>query len=139
MTIADGKILVPVMVQGHQINAVLDTSSARTVMRRDIAELVLGLKDMTPNGDLKDGNGAQVYLHTFPQISFAGGVTANNVPTLILTNSLTHEINSELVLGSWARSADARVPDLTLGMDVLHQLHMYLVPGQGTVYVTSAE
>jgi beta-lactamase regulating signal transducer with metallopeptidase domain len=143
MTIADGKILVPVVVQGHQINAVLDTSSARTVMRRDIAELILGLKadsaDMTPNGDLKDGKGAQVYLHTFPEISFAGGVTANNVPTLILTNSLTHEINSELVLGSWARSADARVPDLTLGMDVLHQLHMYVVPGQGKVYVTSAE
>jgi hypothetical protein len=143
MTIADGKIQMPVMVQGHQINAVLDTSSARTVMRRDIAELILGLKadtpDMAPNGDLKDGKGAQVYLHTFPQISFAGGVTANNVPTLILTNSLTHEINSELVLGSWARSADSRVPDLTLGMDVLHQLHMYVVPGQGRVYVTSAE
>jgi hypothetical protein len=31
------------------------------------------------------------------------------------------------------------VPDLTLGMDVLHQLHMYVVPGQGKVYVTSAE
>ena len=143
MTIADGKILVPVMIQGHQIDAVLDTSSARTVMRRDIAELILGLKagtpDMTPDGGLKDGKGAQVYGHTFPQISFTGGVTANNVPTLILTNSLTHEINSELVLGSWARSADARVPGLTLGMDVLHQLHMYVVPGQGKVYVTSAE
>ena len=141
MTIADGKIRVPVMIQGHQINAVLDTSSAHTVMRRDIAELILGLRgpDMAPDGDLKDGKGAQVYLHTFPQISFAGGVTANNVPTLILTNSLTHEINSELVLGSWARSADARVPDLSLGMDVLHQLHMYVVPGQGKVYVTSAE
>jgi hypothetical protein len=141
MTIADGKIQVPVMIQGHQINAVLDTSSAHTVMRRDIAELILGLRepDMAPDGDLKDGKGAQVYGHTFPQISFAGGVTANNVPTLILTNSLTHEINSELVLGSWARSADARVPGLTLGMDVLHQLHMYVVPGQGKVYVTSAE
>jgi len=143
MTIAGGKIQVPVMIQGHQINAVLDTSSAHTVMRRDIAELILGLKadtpDVAPDGDLKDGKGAQVYLHTFPQVSFAGGVIANNVPTLILTNSLTHEINSELVLGSWARSADARVPDLTLGMDVLHQLHMYVVPGQGKVYVTSAE
>jgi beta-lactamase regulating signal transducer with metallopeptidase domain len=141
MTIADGKIQVPVMIQGHQINAVMDTSSAHTVMRRDIAELILGLRgsDMAPDGDLKDGKGAPVYLHTFPEISFAGGVTANNVPTLILTSSLTHEINSELVLGSWARSADARVPDLTLGMDVLHQLHMYVVPGQGKVYVTAAE
>ena len=143
MTIADGKINVAVMIQGHPINAVIDTSSSRTVMRRDIAELILGLRadtpDMMPNGDLKDGKGAPVYAHTFSQISFTGGVTANNVPALILTNSLTHEINSEMVLGSWVRSADARVPDLTLGMDVLHQLHMYVVPGQGKVYVTSAE
>jgi hypothetical protein len=143
MTFADGKIQVPVMVQGHQINAVLDTSSSRTVMRRDIAELILGLKpdtpDMMPDGDLRDGKGAPVYAHTFPQISFTGGVTANNVPALILTNSLTHELNSELVLGSKARAADARIPDLTLGMDVLHQLHMYVVPGQGRLYVTSAK
>ena len=143
MTIVDGKISVPVSVQGHPINAVIDTSSSRTVMRRDIAELMVGLKadtpDMMPSGDLKDGKGMPVYVHTFSQISFAGGVTANNVPTLILTNSLTHEINRQLVLGSWARSADAEVPDLAIGMDVLHQLHMYVVPGQGTVYVTSAQ
>lgn len=142
MTFADGKIQVPVMVQGHQVNAVLDTSSSRTVMRRDIAELILGLKpdtpDMMPDGDHRDGKGAPVYAHTFSQISFTGGVTANNVPALILTNSLTHELNSELVLGSKARAADARIPDLTLGMDVLHQLHMYVVPGQAKVYVTSA-
>ena len=143
MTIVDGKISVPVSVQGHPIHAVIDTSSSRTLMRRGIAELLLGLKadtpDMMPDGDLKDGKGMPVYAHTFPQISFTGGVTATNVPALILTNSLTHEISRQLVLGSWARSADAGVPDLVIGMDVLHQLHLYAVPGQGTLYVTSAK
>jgi hypothetical protein len=142
LTIEDGKITIPVSVQGHQINAVIDTSSSRTVMRRDIAELIMGLKpdaDMAPIAGLMDGKGQPVYGHTFSQISFAGGgVTANNVPALILTNSMTHPINSGPVLGSWARSADARIPDLTLGMDVLKQLHLYIVPGQGKVYATSA-
>jgi hypothetical protein len=143
ITIADGKISVPVSVQGHQINAVIDTSSSRTVMRRDIAELILGLKpdtpDMVADGGLKDGKGQPVYGHTFSQISFPGGVAANNVPALILANSLTHEINSGPVLGSWARSTDARIPDLALGMDVLHQLHLYVVYGQKTLYVTAAQ
>lgn len=143
MTIQGGKIQVPVMVAGHQINAVIDTSSSRTMMRRDIAELILGLKpdspDMKPEGNLTDGKGQPVYVHTFSEISFTGGVTANNVPALILTNSLIHQINSEMILGSWARSADATIPDLALGMDVLHQLHMYVVPGQGKIYVTSAQ
>lgn len=142
MTIIDGKIRVPVLIQGHSIDAVIDTSSSRTLMRRDIAELALGLKadtaDMAPDGGLTDRKGMPVYAHTFPQISFTGGVTATNVPALILTNGLTHEINRQMVLGSWARSADAEVPDLVIGMDVLHQLHMYVVPGQGTLYVTSA-
>ena len=143
MTIADGKIQVQVLAEGRSINAVIDTSSPRTVMRRDIAELIFGFKadtpEMTPSGDLKDGQGQPVYVHTFSQIAFAGGVTAQNVPTLIQANSLTHEINRQKVLGSWARAADARLPDLTLGMDVLQKLHMYIIPGQGKVYVTSVQ
>jgi hypothetical protein len=142
ITMVDGKISVPVSVQGHQITAVIDTSSSRTVMRRDIAELIVGLKadtpEMPPVSGLSDGKGQPVYGHTFSQISFPGGVAANNVPTLILTNSLTHEISSKMVLGSWARSTDANIPDLTLGMDVLHQLHLYVVYGQKNLYVTSA-
>jgi hypothetical protein len=143
MTMVDGKISVPVSVQGHQVNAVIDTSSSRTVMRRDIAELIVGLKadtpEMMPVSGLSDGKGQPVYGHTFSQIAFPGGVAANNVPTLILTNSLTHEISSRMVLGSWARSTDANIPDLTLGIDVLHQLHLYVVYGQKNLYVTTAD
>jgi len=142
MTMADGKISVPVSVQGHQVNAVIDTSSPRTVMRRDIAELIVGLKadtpEMTPVSGLSDGKGQPVYGHTFSQIAFPGGVAANNVPTLIQANSLTHEINGGMVLGSHASSTDVRIPDLTLGMDVLHQLHLYVVYGQKNLYATSA-
>jgi predicted aspartyl protease len=142
MTMADGKIGVPVSVQGHQVNAVIDTSSPRTVMRRDIAELIVGLKadtpEMMPVSGLSDGKGQPVYGHTFSQIAFPGGVAANNVPTLIQANSLTREINGGMVLGSHASSTDARIPDLTLGMDVLHQLHLYVVYGQKNLYATSA-
>ena len=28
------------------------------------------------------------------------------------------------------------VPDLSIGMDVLQHLHMYVVPGQGRIYLT---
>ena len=41
------------------------------------------------------------------------------------------------MLGSRAQSSDARIPDLTLGMDVLHQLHLYVVFGQKNLYVTA--
>ena len=142
-TIVDGKIEVQVAIQRHQINAVLDTSSPHTIMRRDIADLTLGLKanteEMMPAGNL-DGMGLPVYRRTFPQISFAGGVTAYNVPALIQTNSMRHYLGRQPLTGSRSQFVDEpRIPALTLGMDVLHQLHVYFVPGQGKLYVTSAE
>jgi hypothetical protein len=141
MTITDGRIEVPVTIDGHAVNAVIDTSSQRSVMRRDIAELTFGLKadapGMMPAGDLKDGLGQPVYGHTFPRISLQD-VTAANVPVLIQTNSMIANSNRETVLGSRAQTTEAHIPDLTIGMDVLHQLHLYIVFGQKKIYVTSA-
>lgn len=138
----DGRLQMQAMIKGHLINAEIDTSSARTVMRRDIAELYVGLadKDMMPVGDLEDGMNMQVYVSTFPQIVFAGGgITALNVPVLIQDYSMRRDVNRRFVLGTRAQVAEDRIPDLVIGMDVLHNLHMYVVPGQGRVYATSAE
>jgi len=137
----DGRLQMQAMVKGHIINAEIDTSSPRTVMRRDIAELYVGVadKDMMPVGDLEDGRNMQVYVSTFPQIVFAGGgITALNVPVLIQDYSMRRDLDREVVLGTRGQFADERIPDLVIGMDVLHNLHMYVVPGQGRVYVTSA-
>jgi hypothetical protein len=144
MTINNGKITVPVTIDGHAINAVIDTGSDHTVMRRDFAERMFGLKsgtpEMAPAGDLRDGTGERIYQHTFPQIAF-GGVIANNVPALIQTNSMVHKIDREPTLGSKAHFDSApgeRLPDLALGMDVLHQLHLYAAVGEDQLYVTPA-
>jgi hypothetical protein len=144
----DGRLQMQAMVGGHPINAEIDTSSAHTVMRRDIAELYVGLKadkDMIPDGDLKDGMHMQIYLHLFPELIFAGGsVTAVNVPVRIQTYSMRtandRDLNSHMrgVIGESLAEAD-RIPDLSIGMDVLRHLHMYVVPGQAKVYVTAAE
>ena len=143
MTISGGKMKVPVTIQGHTIDAVIDTGFAHTVMRREIAES-LGLKaqapDMVPDGDVRDGLGQPVYVHTFPQISFSG-ITATNVPVRIQTNSMVHQINRTPILGSRAQFATdpaSKVPDLAIGMDVLHQLHIYAAFGENKLYMTAA-
>jgi len=135
----DGRLQMQATVRGHIINAELDTSSPRTVMRRDVAELYVGVadKDMMPVGDLEDGMNMQVYVSTFPEIVFAGGgITARNVPVLIQDFSMARNLD-RAVLGTRGQFMDTRIPDLAIGMDVLHNLHMYVVPGQGRVYVTS--
>jgi predicted aspartyl protease len=145
MVVVDGRITVPVTIQGHAIDAVIDTGSDHTVMRRGVAERIFNLKtdtpDVTPAGDLRDGAGERVYQHTFPQIAF-GGVIANGVPALIQTNSMIHKLDRTPTLGSRAQfTADPsdRIPDLALGMDVLRQLHLYVAFAQGKIYVTPAQ
>ena len=122
----------------------IDTSSEHTIMRRDVAELTLGFKGGTPDmkpksgseGALKDAMGQPVFSHTFPKIAFSGvgGVTAANVPVVIQSNAMASD--RELTLGSKASTTDERIPDLVLGMDVLHQLHLYAVFGQKRLYIT---
>jgi len=144
MTLSGGKMRVPVTIGGHTIDAVINMGSAHTVMRRGVAVdlgVVPGSADAPPDGDVRDGVGQPVYRHTFPQISF-GGVTANNVPVRIQSNSMIHPINRTPVLGSRAQfAADpaTEVPELAIGMDVLHQLHMYAAFGEDKLYVTAAE
>ena len=145
MTIKNGRIVVPVTINGHSLDAVIDTGLPRTVMRRDIAERMFDIKTDTPDtpadGDAEDGMGQQIYRHVFPQMSF-GGVTADNVPARIQTNSMVHPIRREPTLGSRAQFATNpadRIPDLALGMDMLHQLHLYAAFGQNQLYVTPAK
>jgi predicted aspartyl protease len=144
MVMSGGRITLQVTMRGRPINAVIDTSAEHTIVRRDIAERILGLKadtpDMMPADDLHDGLGVRVYRHVLPLVSFADGIAAHDVPVLIQTNAMTYNRHREPTLGSRATfRQDTLIPDLTLGMDVLRQLHLYVVYGQNSIYVTSAE
>jgi len=96
---------------------------------------------MTEDGDVRDGAGERFYRHTFPQIAFEG-VVASNVPALIQVNSMVRKTRRAATTGSRLQAADDPgdpVPELSLGMDVLHQLHLYIVFGQNKLYVTGAQ
>jgi predicted aspartyl protease len=142
MTANGDKIILPVTIAGHPIDAVIDTSADHTVMRRAIAERLFGLNadtpDMMPYEDLRDGTGARVYQHTFSQIAFEG-VTASNVPALIQANSMVRSRRPTVTGSRLQAAADPGepIPDLALGMDVLSQLHLYAAFGQSKLYVTA--
>ena len=137
----DGRFQMQATIKGHTINVELDTSSEHSIMRRDIADLYVGLKpqspDMIPDDDRTDGRHMPIYVHVFPELIFAGGsIWALNVPVRIQDYSLRPAAVREKDLES--RADPERIPDFTMGMDLLKFLHLYLVPGQNKVYVTAA-
>ena len=143
----DGRLQMAAMVGGHGINVELDTSSANTVMRRDVAELYVRLK---PEPDMSRPMGPrrrppyEGLCPRFPELIFAGGsVTGDERARTVQNYSMSPAIYRDLIpICRYCRRRPAigpeRIPDLTIGMDVLTVLHMYVVPGQAKVYVTAA-
>lgn len=132
VTLVNDKYQVSVMIDGHAVNGTIDTTATGTVMRRETAEQLFGLKPGSPGMTPQAGDASR---HVFQQVAF-GGVIVQNASVLIPANSASG--SREVVLGSHAQPADALIPELTIGMNVLSHLHLYVVPGQGKMFVTPA-
>lgn len=135
---------IPVMLDGHAYDAIFDTGSRHTIMRWPAVRRDFDLRPdspgMTPyraiNGDpLLDG-----HLHTFGKLSFAG-ITFDQQEVLIVPDVMnrnadrspiadnpTHHHNEGLIL-----------PELSLGMDVLKHLHLFLAFGEQALYLAPEE
>jgi len=140
VTLVNDKFQVSVSIDGHAVNGTIDTTATQTIMRREVAEQQFGLKPGSPGMAPQPGGAgsAEGSKHVFQQIAF-GGVIVQNASVLIPTSSMPENRSREVVLGSRAQPADALIPELTIGMDVLSHLHLYVVPGQGKMFVTAAE
>ena len=140
VSLVNGKFQVRVSIDGHAVNGIVDTTQAQTVMRREIAEQQFGLKPGSPDMAPQPGAAGDVaiFRHVFKEVAF-GGVIVQNAAVLIPASSAPQTGNRDTVLGSRAQSADALIPELTIGMDVLSHLHLYVMPGQGKMFVTAAE
>lgn len=135
---------IPVTLDGHAYDGIFDTGSRHTIMRLPVAKRDFGLypdsPGMTPfraiNGDpLFNG-----HLHNFGKLSFAGmtfdapevlivpDVMNRNADRSKIADNPTHRHNENLIL-----------PELSLGMDVLKHLHLFLSFGEQALYVAPAE
>jgi len=117
-----------VELDGRSVLAVLDTGATQSDMSLDSAQALFGLSDENPDLKVAEGvftNGItsiHTYSYPFKTLTF-GGVAVNN-PKIFL-----HRL-SESQLGG--------VPRLTVGMNIVRQLHLYISYKDKTLYITSA-
>jgi hypothetical protein len=134
---------IPVTLDGRVYDGIFDTGSRHTIMRLPAAKRDFGLYPDSPgmtlypaiNGDpFLDG-----HLHSFGKLSFAGmtfdapevliipDVMNRNADRSKIADNPTHHHNENLIL-----------PELSLGMDVLKHLHLFLSFGEQALYVAPA-
>jgi len=134
---------IPVSLDGHTYDAIFDTGSRHTIMRLPAAKRDFGLYPDSPGMTLYPAiNGDPFlngHLHTFGKLSF-GGLTFDAPEVLIIPDVMnrnadrskiadnpTHHHNENLIL-----------PELSLGMDVLKHLHLFMSFGEQALYVAPA-
>jgi hypothetical protein len=135
---------IPVTLDGHSYDAIFDTGSRHTIMRLPAARRDFGLTTdapgMTPYPALNGDSALDGYLHRFANLSF-GGMSFAAPEVMIVPDVMNHNADtSPMALNpAYRHNADLVLPELSLGMDVLKHLHLYIAFGEQALYVAPAD
>jgi predicted aspartyl protease len=126
------QINVPVMVDGQEMNAIIDTGSEGTVMSSTTAKSDLNIELGSENAPViatsKNNSNFKVYSHKFKTLSFEG-ITVQNPKIDIITD---REFSNGDI-----RRVD-KISDVIIGMNVLKHLHLYIAYKEKKLYISPA-
>jgi len=135
---------IPVMLDGHAYDAIFDTGSRHTIMRLPAAQRDFGLDanapGMTPLRAINGDPFLNGHLHTFGKLSFAG-ITFDQQEVLIVPDRMNRNADRSRMADNAAHlhNENLILPELSLGMDVLKHLHLFLAFGEQALYVAPDE
>jgi gag-polyprotein putative aspartyl protease len=140
----DTHIRVPVTLDGKPVTAVINTASPVSNMSTDMAKYVFGVTADSPGSTVVGNNTgdpeARVFTHVFASLSF-DGLAVTNLRMLVHPNLMgTRDPENTLQTGSRVTRVDDdfKIGDLTIGLDVLKHLHLYVATGERRLYITPA-
>jgi len=131
----DNRIVFKMMLDGHELEATIETGVGRTTLTRPVADSVFGLTATSP-GAKPIGNGERFH-YRFSKLSLEGLVITN--PDITIVPDATAKMprhGGSRVLASLNVHQGA---PLRLGMSTLRQLHIYIDYANQTLYMTPAK
>lgn len=143
---ASHHIVIPITLDGHPLNAMLDTGATETLLNLGTAEIEFGIQPGGPDtpavGRLNGRTGPAVYSHRFKSLELAGIAVGNPelgvIPDLMGPN--LEDPTSSIEHGTRIPDKDVEtgLPQVILGMDVLRRLHVYIAYKEQKLYITPA-
>jgi predicted aspartyl protease len=140
-----GHIMLPVLIDGKEVQAILDTGASNSTLSQPIAEsefaLQPGSPDMPATGTLVDRPAATTYHHVFKTLGFEGIAVTNAdidiIPDFtkqIAQENATPELGSHIV----GVKSNETQQSMLLGMNILRHFHIYIAYKENRVYITPA-
>ncbi len=137
-----GHIVVPVVLDGVRMDALIDTGMTFTTLSLETARDQFGLMPgdaATPNvGNLPGNHRAKIYGHSFESLRL-GDIVVHQPDVMVIPDLVAAQAAKDGQTGDDPAAADKRLPNLLIGMDVLHDLHLYIAYQEGKLYITPAE
>jgi len=135
---------IPVTLDGRTYDAIFDTGSRHTIMRLPTARHDFGLDTdsagMEPYRAINGDAFLTGYIHAFSKMSF-GGMTIERPEVMIVPDIMNRNADKSRMAENPAyhHNAGLILPELSLGMDVLKHLHLYMAFGEQALYVAPAD
>jgi predicted aspartyl protease len=137
----DTHIRVPVTLDGKTFSAIIDTGAYNTsisaVTAKSAFDVTADSPGAVPAGFLNGDPKAQRFGYVFHSLAFEGIAVSN--PHVVIFPDLIgkKDPNNTFVLGSNIIKADDDMgPEVTVGMDVLKRLHVYIAYQEQKLYIT---
>lgn len=136
-------VYVPVQLDGKDVTASISSGSQYSSMSASMAKFMFGVSADSPGSTLQpsdDGNPAHAsFIHTFPTLTF-DTVTVTNAHVLIYPDP-EGIANADIF-----RRSDTRLRQngeyfsrhMSIGMDILRRLRLYIAFGEKKLYITPA-
>ncbi|MDB5392652.1 MAG: hypothetical protein JWM91_158 [Rhodospirillales bacterium] len=121
---SENLITIPLILDGREIRALIDTGASETYLSRRVAEELFALHPGSPGMQAEEpdtdqnGNSRQMYRYQFGSLALGGIVIQH--PWLVIS------------------PMTSKGPDMILGMHQLNGLHLYFAYGEKKLYATTA-
>jgi len=136
-----GHITVPATLDGHEFQALFDTGAFGTILSSEAAVNYFGLKPAaadTPQIGATQ-SGTPFFKHVFKTLGLEGITIAN--PTVFISEDVAkYAMSQSSHTGSMISSSatSEATSDLTLGMNELRHLHIFVSYKEEKLYITAA-
>ena len=136
-------ITVPVMVDGKQEQALIDsgaTNSTLTIKEaRRAFDLTMGNDEALEAGLLNGDASLKTYKNRFQTLAF-GDITVKKPELELIPDAVGRNLSTRQLVGNRTKTDRDLVaaPDVIIGMDVLRKLHLYMSFKENKLYITDA-
>ena len=133
-----GHIVVPVTLDGVHLRALIDTGAGISFMPSRVAEDRFGLS-LDTRQERRGIAPAWVHMHRFHVLSLEG-IEVGNPPVDIIPDLLRRAMSAGPAMGTTLTfgGQPRGIPDISLGVDVLKHLHLYIAYKEQMLYATPA-